>query len=304
MIFALIACSPPPPAPEGLDAASSYLVREFYSDDATFQAGVQGFMQWFDDEGHELVGESATTDNTEAFTVGDLSNDDVAALPLDDELLVDPDSDTWEARDVGAAAGVVSLAEMNCSWTESEEWLMRADQDTIFTDDWEGYERTYVTSREAYEGASSSGEYDAIEEALLPFEDGFDAAPYERTLLLTENLVDPSPVLFADLPAYQMNLDFRHGAYEIGDEVFSAFAILTWHAAAVWGDAGDNGLLQTYSVEINVERSGGKTLRMLAVWAQPVGAGLEPDDAFVLNYAVNKSLSSSERMSEVCENGI
>ena len=304
MLLALFACSPPPPAPEGLDAASSYLVREFYSDDATFQAGVQGFMQWFEDEGHELVGEAATTDNTEAFTVGDLTNEDVAHLPLDEELLVDPDTDTWEKRDVGNAAGVVSLAEMDCTWQESEEWLLRADQDTIFTDDWEGYERTYVTSKDAYTGASSSGDYDSIEEALSPFEDGFDTGPYERTLLFTENLVDPSPVLFADMPAYEMNLDFRHGAYEIGDEQLSAFAILTWHPAAVWGDGGENGLLQTYSVEINVERTSGKTLRMLAVWAQPVGAGLEPDDAFVLNYAVNKSLSSSERMSEVCAEGL
>ena len=40
----LPACEPPPPAPEGLDAASSFVIREFYNDDASFEAGLQGFM--------------------------------------------------------------------------------------------------------------------------------------------------------------------------------------------------------------------------------------------------------------------
>ena len=60
----VIACQPPPEAPAGLDESTSYMIREFYSDDATYQAGIQGFMQWYEDEGHALVGESATTSNT------------------------------------------------------------------------------------------------------------------------------------------------------------------------------------------------------------------------------------------------
>ena len=39
---------------------------------------------------------------------------------------------------------------------------------------------------------------------------------------------------------------------------------------------------------------------MLAVWAEPVGAGLSPDDPLVLNFAVNKSLTSSNRLSAIC----
>ena len=57
LIPLLIACSPPPPAPEGLNEAARYMVREFYSDDATFEAGFQGFMNWFNDEGVSLVGQ-------------------------------------------------------------------------------------------------------------------------------------------------------------------------------------------------------------------------------------------------------
>ena len=49
-----------------------------------------------------------------------------------------------------------------------------------------------------------------------------------------------------------------------------------------------------------MQQDNDKTLRMLAVWAEPYGAGLEPDDPLVLNYAVNKSLGASERLSKIC----
>ena len=61
------------------------MVREFYSDDATFEAGFQGFMNWFNDEGVSLVGQKATTDNTDAFSLGNLLKEDVASLPLDED---------------------------------------------------------------------------------------------------------------------------------------------------------------------------------------------------------------------------
>ena len=101
----LFACKPPPPAPEGLDAVTSYMVREFYSEDEMFEAGVQGFMNWYSTEGYELVGASAEGDNTETFTLNDLQVDDVAHLPLDDD-----------GRDLSRAKGVISLAEMKCNW--------------------------------------------------------------------------------------------------------------------------------------------------------------------------------------------
>ena len=43
---------------------------------------------------------------------------------------------------------------------------------------------------------------------------------------------------------------------------------------------------------------------MLAVWAEPRGGGIEPDSAIALNFAVNKSLASSERMSGICSGEI
>ncbi|MCB9795559.1 MAG: hypothetical protein H6741_22890 [Alphaproteobacteria bacterium] len=294
------ACSSPPPAPEGLDASTSYLVREFYQDDATFQAGVQGFMNWYEVEGYLLVGEEATSSNTDSFTIGDLSPDDVAHLPLVPELLIDGAEGTIAPRDLTQAKGVVSLAEMECTWLEAEGWLLRSDQNNIFPNDFDGYDRTYVTGRETFADGSASGEYDPVDEPLMPFAEGFDGGPYARTLLQTVNIVDPSPVLFADMVPYEMQLDLRHGLFEVGEEELGVMAILTFNADAVWDEEGANGLVQSYSVEINVQRPNDRTLRMLAVWAQPMGGGLDPDSPLVLNYAVNKSLSASEQLSAVC----
>ncbi|MCB9761725.1 MAG: hypothetical protein H6739_17915 [Alphaproteobacteria bacterium] len=294
------ACSAPPPAPEGLDASTSYMVREFYQDDPTFQAGVQGFMAWYEAEGYLLVGEAADTSNTDSFTIGDLSDEDIADLPLSPEIIVDGETGETAARAVGNSKGVVSLAEMQCTWTEAEAWLLRSDQNNIFPDDFEGYERDYLTGRGTFADASAGDEYDPIDAPLDPFADGFDGGPYARSLLQTVNQVDPSAVLFADLPAYEMNLDLRHGRYEVEGEELGVLAILTFNVDAAWDEGGGNGLIQSYSVEINVERPEGRTLRMLAVWAEPFGGGIEPDSPLALNYAVNKSLSASNRLSEIC----
>ncbi len=294
-----IACKPPPEAPEGLDDSTAFMMREFYNDDASFQAGVQGFMQWYEDEGYLLVGESATTSNTDSFTVGELGADDVSHLPLSDEILLEPSTDTWGARDLTNSKGVVSLAMMDCTWDESEQYLLRPDQDSVFNDDWESYDRVYASDRDAYEAATTSSEFEEVTEETDVFASDFDSTTVDSTLLLTVNQVDPTAVLFADLPAYELNLDFRHGQYDVGDDTIGLFAIVTYQKDAVWDDAGENGLVQTYSVEINAQQ-GDQTLRMLAVWAEPVGAGLEPDDPLVLNYAVNKSLTSSNRLSAVC----
>lgn len=294
-------CKRPPPAPEGLEASASYVIQNFYADDLTFEAGVQGFLAWYEEEGYLLVGEQATSENTDSFVVGTLSADTLAQLPMDDEILLDADADEWGPRDLGRAPGVVSLAEMQCDWKLAEAYLVRPDQHQIFSDDFEGYERTYLTSRATYEGASADGEYDRVPDALDPFADGFDGEAYARTLLRTDSVIDPTKVITANIEAYPMHLDLRHGSYDLDGEALSAFAILTWTEAAAWGENGTNGLLQSYSVEINVERPDGVTLRMLSVWSEPKGGGIEPDSAFALNFAVNKSLAASQRLSDVCD---
>lgn len=309
---ALAACSRPPPAPEGLDAASSYMVREFYADDATFQAGIQGFMDWFENGGgKELVGLAPGEESgkpTEAFTVGDLTAQDVAHLPLDEELVDDPkdpettDDDVYIPRDVSTAAGVVSLAEMDCTWKQAEALLVRKDQNAVFDGDWESYVRTYVTARGSFDTATADEDFPPIRERLDPFAEGFDGSAYAGSLLFTDNIADPTPLLGVNIPGYPLDLDLRHGMFEVfpDEDPVGVLAIVTYNPAAVWGPTGGNGLFQSFSIELNVERPGNKTLRMLAVWAEPRSPIISADSNVSLNYAINKSLTSSERMSKVC----
>lgn len=308
----LPACQPPPPAPEGLDEASRYMVREFYADDATFQAGIQGFMQWFEDEGKALVGLEASIDGTaegtkpvDAFTLADLTADDVIALPLRQDLLTGEafNNGTTETtpRDVATAAGVVSVAEMACDWKEAEALLVRKDQDSVFSGDWEGYERTYVDDRAAFEAGAANDAYATFPERIDPFAEGFDRAAYAASFLQTDNMVDPTALLGVDIPSYPLDLDLRHGRYTLTDGTdVGVLSILTYDVDAVWGPGGENGLRQSFSIEINVERPDNKTLRMLAVWAEPVSPIISADAALALTFAVNKSQKSSERMSAVC----
>jgi hypothetical protein len=291
---ALAGCRPPP-APEGLDDSTSYMMREFYKSDAIFDAGIQGFMNWYFDEGFELTGvgagEGEGEEPLDSFTVGDLVWDDISHFPLEGN------------RTIENAAGVVSLAEMDCTWQRAEGLLLRQDQDTVFDSSWESYERSYVTPREEFEGASATLEFGAIDEDLEPFEDEFDPALHSTTLLFTENRANPATVAGVDLPTYDLMLDLRHGVVSVddpdeGEGDVGVLAILTYNLAPVYQEGGGNGLIQSYSVEINVERPGDKTLRMLAVWAEPLG--IDADSAFVLEYAVNQSLTASNRLSDIC----
>ena len=293
LLTLLLACKPPPPAPEGLDEVTRYMVREFYANDANFAAGFQGFMNWFYDEGSDLVGQEANSNNTDTFTLNDLNAEDVAQLPL-----------LEMERDLTRAKGVISLAEMACSWEDVEALLIQPDQDAIFSGDWDDYERTYLSDRDTFEAAGISGDFTAIDEALDPFSDSFDPDTWGKSLLRTDNIVDPSAVLFADLSGYPMNLDIRHGSFEIGGEPVRLMSILTWMPAPVFDDSGNNGLIQTFSVELNIELDAALTLRALAVWAEPSSTSLEPDSPLVLNYGVNKSLESSQRMSGICSGEI
>lgn len=296
----LVGCKRPPEAPKGLDASTNYLMKHFYDDDLMFQAGIQGFIDWYDKDGKGLVGEDATVDTVDAYTVGDLTAEAVAHLPIDEEILVDPNDETYEKRDLSRAKGVVSLAEMKCNWKTAEELLVRKDQHVVFETDFEGYQRDYLGSRGDFEAARGSLEFEPIDEPLDPWSGDFDAGAFSSTLLMTENTVDPTAVLTANMDPYPMNLDMRHGVFEIDGEETAVLAIVTYNIGAAWGSAGNNALLQGFSIELNVERKKNETLRMLAVWSEPKGGGVDPDSALALSFAVKKAGKASDRMSDIC----
>jgi len=295
-----MACSQPPPAPESLNEAVQYMFREFYAADPEFQAGVQGFMNWYNTDGKEIADVQADLNTAHKYTLDPLSLEDVAHLPLDDEILLNVKDDLWGARDPSLAIGVISVGSMGCDWKTAERYLTRPDQDTVFNSDWESYSRVYLSSEEAFLAASEAESFDAMPDAVAPWTDGFDHDSLSKTLLRTVNQVDPSKVLTSNIEAYELNLDLRHGLFEVDDSEVGALAILTYNKGAAWGSGGNDGLVQSYSVELNVETGPNQTMRMLAVYAQAESAATDTDGALAYTYAVNKSLKSSQRMSEVC----
>lgn len=306
------ACQPPPPAPEGLDEATRYMVRNFWAEDAVFEAGITGYMKWFRDEGRQILGliPGEEGKGTDAFTVTDLLPEDIEALPLDAEIVEDvrnfddPEDDEFVTRDVLKAAGVVSLVEMDCTWREAEALLRRVDQNNVFPLDWEGYERSYATPLAPFEQATGDATFAPIPEPIDPYAEDFDPTPYASSILLTDNTVDPSAVFgLVNVGAYPLDLEFRHGIYDVGEEgeevPTGVFAILTYNRQAVWDNAG-NGLAQSYSIEIVVERPDEKALRMLTVWAEPRSLLIDSDNPIALNTAVAKARDSSVLLSRIC----
>lgn len=300
--IALVGCKRPPPAPEGLDESTRHLVREFYADDATFGVGVQGFLDWYHEEGFALAGQEANNENHDAFSVGDLLPDDVKSLPLRQDLLTDPDG-TRTPRDLTRAKGTVSLAEMDCSWTEAEQYLVRVDQNNVFKDNWEGYEREFLTSRSRFEDSLSDLAFDKITEPIDPFAEGFTGEGADRTFLMTDNMVDATPVLTINFDEYPQPMGLRHGVFETTEGPVGAMAVLAFTKDGVWGVAGANGLIQAFSTEITMELPDDRSIRILSTWLEP-GGGIEPDSPLILSYTVNSSLRATVRLADICSGKI
>jgi len=244
-------------------------------------------MNWYNDEGHLLIGEAATVDNTESFSLDVLTDEDVVGLPLREDIVIEQ------------AMGVVALANIGCSWQSLESYMVRADQDVV-SEDWEGYQRSFLSSRSDFENATLSDDYARINEAIDPFDAEFDPAEFGSSVLMTDNIANPGPILFTDLPAYGVRLHLRHGVFTIDDGETGAVVALSFTSDPVYDDNGSSGLLQSYSVEVIIDQGSGQSLRLLALWNDSFGPGVESDSAIVLNYAVNRALDSADHLSDLC----
>lgn len=295
-VLATIGCEKPPPAPEGLDESSRYMIREFYNDDSHIGAGLTGFLNWYDEEGYTLLDSGATVDEAGAFALAQIQEGDIGGLPIPDD-----------GRDLGRALGTVSLADMPCDWTVAEQLLARSDQDIVFEGDFLAYDREYVTSRQAFEGASADGALPAIAAAYDPFAADFDAAAVEAGFMMTDNTVT-TEALGVTMSGYHLILHFRHGTYVVQEVETEVSMILAYLPTPVAGDTGGlNEFKQSYSVEINIDREG-RTLRMFSVWAEvDVEAMDETDEGvqgLLMSQAINRSQDSAQRLSDICAGDI
>ncbi len=280
-----LGCKPPPPAPEGLQSSLTYLFREFYAEDDVVGAGLTGFMDWFDADGDELLGESADMENVGEFTLDYLTEEDIAALPIEGEVNLE------------YAPGVVALSKLSCAWDEVETYLVRTDQDLVFGE-FDSYSRSFITPRATYEDATIAEDFAPVDESLA---DAYIQEPalgdLEQTFLLTDNEVSSTEVgVTLD---FQLLLNMRHGLYDVQGEETPAFLILTWMPVRAEGEDGTNSLEQSYSLELDISRPGGKTLRLMASWIQIEGI-FDHDSDVVKVTGVNKNLDSSARLVDIC----
>jgi len=300
LVLALGACTPPPPAPEGLDEAARFVFREFYANDATVGAGLTGLMNWYEEEGYVLSGQGATIDEeteeegvqpASAFTLADLQWEDLERIPV-------PDDD----RNIEDANGIVSLQEMPCSWKEAEALLVRQDQFHVFEGDFDSYERTYLTSRGSFEAARETLDF-----APIPFELPDIHAPdyshdgLESAVMLTKNRVT-STELGVTLN-YEMELDFRHGLFEVQGELTPVWMIISWLEEPASGQGGANTFEQAYSIEVTYG-TGDTSLRIFANWTYVDSAIAGPDSPIWSTGAVNKSREAAERLGAICAGDI
>lgn len=300
VLVSFTACTPPPPAPEGLDDAARFVFREFYSDDATIGAGLTGLMNWYQDEGYSLAGQGATIDedtDTEgvqpasAFTLANLEWEDLSRISLPDD-----------GRDLDDARGTVSLQEMPCSWQATEALLARSDQHVVFEGTFDSYERTYVTSRGDYEDARDSLSFTPIPTELPDLHaPGYVHDGLEPSLMLTTNHI-ASTELGVTLN-YQYLLDFRHGLFEVQGEMLPVWMILSWLKEPASGQGGNNTFAQSYSIEVTYG-TGENSLRIFANWSYVDSVIAGPDSPIWTTGAVNKSRDAAQRLSDICSGEI
>jgi len=283
------ACQPPPPAPEGLQDSLTYLFRSFFAEDKVVGAGLTGFLDWFDAEGDELLGQKADMENVGEFTLGTLSEAEVGILPIEGEVVLE------------YAPGTVALSELACPWVEVERYLVRSDQDVVFGE-FDSYERSFLTSREDFEGAADGQDFAALDEPLAepyaePWGSAAEDAALTTSLLYTDNQASSSEV--GVTMDFELLLVLRHGLFDVQGEETLAFLILTWMPQRAVSEGGDNSIEQSYSLELDIARPAANTLRLMASWIQVEGT-FDHDSDMVKVVGVNKNLDASERLMDIC----
>ena len=286
LVLPVIQACAPPPAPEGLDDSMRYILREFYESDAVVSSGLSGLMTWFDQEGFALLNESADLDNVGAFSLSGLDDDDVSALELDD------------GRDLSMAAGIVSIAEMGCSWKETEALYVREDQMAVFEGNYTNYTREYESSLDNFLDATSTDSFPAVTKDIDPDDVLGDLS---GAMLYTKNRVTTETIgITIEAP---MNIHFRHGEFDINGEQRAASIVMGYATEKAISADGDNALVQSYSLVINIETQDNKTLRLFTIWNE-LDFLFESDAPIVLMTAVNQSQDAAVRLSSICTGDI
>lgn len=283
LLLAVVAtgCKRPPETPDGLDASLRHLLASFYGTDTELATGLDGLSEWYAAEGKDLLGKSATIDNVGSFTLEDLRTDEVG------HFTPRPKGDPADAP------GVIAVAELPCRWKQTDDLLVRPDQDEVFTD-FDFYDRTYVTPLAAYEDARSGG-FEPIDEPI----DDLESVP--GTLLLTAN--ETSGTEMGVTIPFDLVMHARHGEFEVDGQPTKASLYATWMPERAEAKGGVNTMEQSYTFEIDLER-GNQTLWVYASWSEVQTTVFDSDAPALLAISANKAQGTGERMAKICDGSV
>ena len=275
-----VACQRPPETPDGLDQSLRHLLGAFYGTDEEVAAGLTGLLDWYEDEGSALLGQSANLDNIGSFELEPLLEEDVSAYA------------PRPGRDPAAATGVIAVAELPCAWKRAERLLIRPDQDVVFTD-FDFYDRTYTSSRTAYDTGRQDDVFSAVESPLDPSA----REGVSDILLRTENRTSGTE-MGVTIP-FDLHMHARHGRYEVRDEDSRAGLYVTWMPERAEAQGGANSMEQSYTFEVDLERDG-QTLWVYASWAEVQTSVFASDSTVLMTAAANTAQDTAKRMADLC----
>ncbi|MCO4771548.1 MAG: hypothetical protein KDA24_16060 [Deltaproteobacteria bacterium] len=280
----LPACqAPAPDAPEGAEEGTRFLMSSFYADDATIGAGLTGLMNWYDDEGSAIEGDTPGIEEGEAqdWTLAPLTADDLA-----------PTQVSTTDRPLDSMPGFIGVGTVLCTFEEAEALGGRADQDVVYDGEWAHYARTFESARADYD-AATAGTIPGLPDGVDPLVDDLSATAH--SLMTTSNALGTLEVGVA--LDYTLNLHFRHGVFDIQGEERRATLILTWQPDPTTGEGGNNSLHQTFAIDALVEVDGG-VRRFAATWNDVESAVSAP--TVVARLTINRINDFAERMTEIC----
>ena len=288
LLLALLgACQRPPPAPEGLDDSASFLLREFFSDEATIGAGLSGLMAWYGQEGADLLSVEVNPDSSADFALEPLESEDTAHLP------------SSAGQPLSRAMGAVGIGLLDCGWLAAQPFLVRPDQDLVFEGEWSHYARIFDSPRAPFEGADPQT-WPALG-ALDPESAGYPAAETNAGLLLTTNPLGTSEVS-VDLD-YTLRIAFRHGTFPVDGEDRPAGMLLTWlpDASAPLGTE-ESSIQQIYSIDVLVDVGADQALRLVATWNHIENDFIDSEDSsnVVISATVRRIARFADRLSALC----
>lgn len=254
----LTGCRGVDPAPTSIDELAHFLWRQ--SQDGTAEdrhAGIENL--------HDALGGDVVEDAIDG-TITPLTLDEVALVGNDDE-------------DPSLAQGVYMAKLIRCEMDTFETIVSHPDQERLYTDLYDAYERTYVEDRDAwlagslddlhlkveYTGSAIGATYDAVSDARLqripPVEDGrFERMVFYRSFF-------PDPAVFEG----DSDKDFR----------------------------------QDYQMELYWERAPGEILHFYGMWREADwGGGFTSNDPPIQRLLLNALADFDDTTDQLCADGV